>query len=43
MLDRRLARFGMGLFVATLLSSLFVIFGLIFDPDWVQGFQNWRR
>jgi hypothetical protein len=41
MLDKRLARFGMGLFVATLLSSLVVIFGLIFDPDWVQGFQNW--
>jgi hypothetical protein len=41
MLDKRLARFGMGLFVATLLSSLFVIFGLIFEPDWVQGFQNW--
>src|SRR4029434_9806842 len=40
-LDRRLATFGMGLFVATLLSSLVVIFGLIFDPDWVQGFQNW--
>jgi hypothetical protein len=40
-LDKRLARFGMGLFVATLLSSLFVIFGLIFEPDWVQGFQNW--
>ena len=41
MLDKRLARVGMGLFVLTLLSSLVVIFGLIFDPDWVQGFQNW--
>jgi hypothetical protein len=40
-LDKRLARFGMSLFVATLLSSLAVIWGLIFDPDWVSSTQNW--
>jgi hypothetical protein len=40
-LDRRLARFGMGLFVLTLVSSVIVIFGLIFDPDWVQNTNDW--
>jgi hypothetical protein len=40
-LDRRLARFGMGLFVATLISSIIVIFGLIYDPDWVQNTNDW--
>lgn len=40
-LDKRLARFGMGLFVATLFSSLVVIFGLIYDPGWVEGVQDW--
>ena len=40
-LDRRLARFGMGLFVATLVSSIIVIVGLIFDPDWVQNTNDW--
>jgi len=40
-LDRRLARFGMGLFVATLISSIIVIVGLIFDPDWVQNTNDW--
>src|SRR5262249_28935311 len=38
---RRLARFGMSLFVATLIASLAVIFGLIFDPGWVTSTQNW--
>ena len=40
-LDRRLARFGMGLFVATLVSSTIVIFGLIYDPDWVENTNDW--
>jgi hypothetical protein len=40
-LDKRLARFGMGLFVATLLSSIIVILGLIYDPDWVQNTNDW--
>ena len=40
-LDRRLARFGMGLFVLTLVSSIIVIVGLIFDPDWVQNTNDW--
>jgi len=40
-LDRRLARFGMALFGATLISSLAIIWGLIFDPDWVNNTQNW--
>ena len=40
-LDRRLARFGMGLFVSTLVSSLIVILGLIYDPDWVQNTNDW--
>jgi len=40
-LDKRLARFGMGLFVATLLSSIMVILGLIYDPDWVQNTNDW--
>lgn len=39
--DRRLARFGMGLFVATLVSSVIVIFGLIYDPDWVENTNDW--
>jgi hypothetical protein len=41
LLDRRLARFGMGLFVATLVSSVIVIFGLIYDPDWVENTNDW--
>jgi len=40
-LDRRLARFGMGLFVATLVSSVIVIFGLVYDPDWVENTNDW--
>jgi hypothetical protein len=40
-LDRRLARFGMGLFVATFISSMIVIFGLIYDPDWVENTNDW--
>jgi len=40
-LDRRLARFGMALFVLTLVASVAVIWGLIFDPDWVNNTQNW--
>ena len=40
-LDRRLARFGMGLFVATLVSSVIVILGLIYDPDWVENTNDW--
>ena len=40
-LDRRLARFGMGLFVATLISSIIVILGLIYDPDWVENTNDW--
>jgi hypothetical protein len=40
-LDKRLARIGMGLFVATLVSSIIVIFGLIYDPDWVQNTNDW--
>ena len=40
-LDRTLARFGMSLFVATLISSVIVIFGLIYDPDWVQNTNDW--
>jgi hypothetical protein len=40
-LDRRLARFGMGLFVATLVSSIIVILGLIYDPDWVENTNDW--
>ena len=39
--DRRLARFGMGLFVATLVSSVIVILGLIYDPDWVENTNDW--
>jgi hypothetical protein len=40
-LDKRLARFGMGLFVATFISSMIVIFGLIYDPDWVENTNDW--
>ena len=40
-LDKRLARLGMGLFVATLISSVIVIFGLIYDPDWVANTNDW--
>jgi hypothetical protein len=40
-LDRRLARLGMGLFVATLISSIIVIVGLIYDPDWVENTNDW--
>ena len=40
-LDKRLARFGMSLFVATLISSIIVIVGLILDPDWVQNTNDW--
>lgn len=40
-LDKRLARLGMGLFVATLVSSVIVIFGLIYDPDWVENTNDW--
>ena len=40
-LDRRLARFGMGLFVATLVSSVIVILGLVYDPDWVENTNDW--
>jgi hypothetical protein len=40
-LDKRLARFGMALFVLTLLSSIAVIWGLIFDPAWVSDTQKW--
>ena len=40
-LDKRLARIGMGLFVATFISSLIVIFGLIYDPDWVENTNDW--
>lgn len=41
MLDKRLARLGMGLFVATLVSSVIVILGLIYDPDWVENTNDW--
>jgi len=41
MLDRRLARFGMGLFGATIVCSAAVIWGLIYDPAWVNDTQNW--
>jgi hypothetical protein len=40
-LDRRLARFGMSLFVLTLVSSVIVILGLIYDPDWVENTNDW--
>ena len=40
-LDRRLARLGMGLFVATLVSSVIVILGLVYDPDWVENTNDW--
>ena len=40
-LDKRLARIGMGLFVATLVSSIIVILGLIYDPDWVENTNDW--
>ena len=40
-LDKRLARFGMGLFVLTLISSLIVILGLVYDPDWVENTNDW--
>jgi hypothetical protein len=40
-LDKRLARIGMGLFVATLISSIIVILGLIYDPDWVDNTNDW--
>jgi hypothetical protein len=40
-LDRRLARLGMGLFVATLISSVIVILGLVYDPDWVENTNDW--
>ncbi len=41
MLDKRLERLGMGLFVATLISSIIVILGLIYDPDWVENTNDW--
>jgi hypothetical protein len=41
LLDKRLARLGMGLFVATLVSSIIVIFGLMYDPDWVENTNDW--
>ena len=41
LLDKRLARLGMGLFVATLVSSVIVIFGLMYDPDWVENTNDW--
>jgi hypothetical protein len=31
----------MGLFVATLISSIIVIVGLIYDPDWVENTNDW--
>ena len=40
-LDKRLARIGMGLFVATLISSVIVTLGLIYDPDWVDNTNDW--
>jgi hypothetical protein len=40
-LDKSLARLGMGLFVATLVSSVIVIVGLIYDPDWVENTNDW--
>ena len=40
-LDKRLARLGMGLFVATLVSSIIVIVGLLLDPDWVENTNDW--
>ena len=40
-LDKRLARLGMGLFVATLVSSVIVIVGLMRDPDWVENTNDW--
>ena len=40
-LDKRLARFGMGLFVLTLVSSVIVILGLVYDPDWVENTNDW--
>lgn len=40
-LDKRLARIGMGLFVATLVSSVIVIVGLLLDPDWVENTNDW--
>ena len=40
-LDKRLARLGMGLFVATVVSSVIVVFGLIYDPDWVENTNDW--
>lgn len=40
-LDRRLELLGIGLFVATLISSIIVILGLILDPDWVENTNDW--
>ncbi len=40
-LDKRLARIGMGLFVATLVSSVIVTLGLVYDPDWVDNTNDW--
>lgn len=40
-LDKSLARLGMGLFVATLVSSVIVIIGLVHDPDWVENTNDW--
>ncbi len=40
-LDKRLARIGMGLFVATVISSVIVVLGLIYDPDWVENTNDW--
>lgn len=41
LLDRRLELIGTSLFVATLISSIIVIFGLILDPDWVENTNDW--
>jgi hypothetical protein len=40
-LDRRLELLGTGLFVATLISSVIVILGLLLDPDWVENTNDW--
>ena len=40
-LDRRLELIGTGLFVATLVSSIIVIVGLIVDPNWVENTDDW--
>ena len=40
-LDRRLELLGTGLFVATVISSVIVVVGLIVDPDWVENTNDW--